>query len=139
MASCSDDCTVCIWDCNFNGSQPAFRQASTLTGYHDRTIFSVDWSSLGVLATADGDNAIRLFRRCGSMEGGDVAAASGSGASWEMACCAEQAHGLDVNCVRWCPKDAGLLASASDDGTVKLWRLRGAGECAAAAAAVEGS
>jgi hypothetical protein len=40
---------------------------------------------------------------------------------------------------RWCRTEPQLLASASDDGTVKLWRLRRAGECAAAAAAVEGS
>ena len=28
----------------------------------------------------------------------------------------------DVNCVRWHPTDPTLLASAGDDGRVKLWR-----------------
>lgn len=33
------------------------------------------------------------------------------------------AHAADVNCVRWHPTVPGLLASASDDGLVKLWLL----------------
>lgn len=34
----------------------------------------------------------------------------------------EQAHEADVNCVRWRPGDRGLLASAGDDGDVRIWR-----------------
>ena len=30
----------------------------------------------------------------------------------------------DVNCVTWNPSERGLLASASDDGSVKLWQLQ---------------
>ena len=33
------------------------------------------------------------------------------------------AHNGDVNCVRWHPKDGTLLASAGDDGLVKLWKV----------------
>ena len=32
-------------------------------------------------------------------------------------------HVLDVNCVRWHPHTAGLLASASDDGCIQLLHL----------------
>ena len=39
-------------------------------------------------------------------------------------CALSQAHSQDVNCVKWHPKDGGLLASASDDCTVKLWRYK---------------
>ena len=48
-------------------------------------------------------------------------------------CCftLERAHTADVNCVAWAPAVAAayadasssLLATASDDGTVKLWRF----------------
>lgn len=33
------------------------------------------------------------------------------------------AHASDINCVRWNPRERSLLASTSDDGLVKLWRL----------------
>jgi WD40 repeat protein len=33
------------------------------------------------------------------------------------------AHLQDVNCISFNPKEAGLLASCSDDGTIKLWRI----------------
>ena len=29
-----------------------------------------------------------------------------------------------MNCVHWHPRDAALLASAGDDGAVRLWRMR---------------
>jgi WD40 repeat protein len=31
---------------------------------------------------------------------------------------------MDVNCVAWHPTDPTLLASASDDGVIKIWRLQ---------------
>jgi WD40 repeat protein len=44
-------------------------------------------------------------------------------AAWERLCSADTAHTADVNCVRWHLTDPTLLASASDDGVIKLWRL----------------
>ena len=52
--------------------------------------------------------------------GGDPGAAP----AFRLAAQRRQAHAGDVNCVRWHPRDAGLLASAGDDGAVRLWRLR---------------
>ena len=34
-----------------------------------------------------------------------------------------EAHEKDVNCVSWNPKQTGVLASCSDDRTVKLWQV----------------
>jgi WD40 repeat protein len=47
------------------------------------------------------------------------------GPSYRLILKKEKAHDMDINCVRWCPQDPRMLASASDDGTVKLWELRG--------------
>ena len=41
-----------------------------------------------------------------------------------LLCTVEQAHATDVNSVSWNPKQPGLLASCSDDGTVKVWKLK---------------
>ena len=40
-----------------------------------------------------------------------------------MKCWKENAHTQDVNGVAWNPVEDSLLASVSDDGTVKLWHL----------------
>lgn len=80
LASCSDDLTVRIWESRsasrssnskagptdeagggvggaaaggggFVPTRPDLRCATTLSGYHARTVFSLDWSSAGLLAT----------------------------------------------------------------------------------------
>ena len=43
--------------------------------------------------------------------------------TFELKATKENAHGQDVNAVAWNPVVENLLASASDDGTVKLWSL----------------
>ena len=66
-----------------------------------------------------GDNAVRVFAE-EPERGGDPGAAP----AFRLAAQRRQAHAGDVNCVRWHPRDAALLASAGDDGAVRLWRLR---------------
>ena len=59
---------------------------------------------------------LRVFRE---VEGG----AAGDGSSeWECFTTEEESHEMDINCVVWAP-NCSLLASASDDETVKLWVL----------------
>lgn len=44
--------------------------------------------------------------------------------SYEVVAQQEEAHSADVNCIQWHPNTPGLLASAGDDGSIKLWQLR---------------
>lgn len=114
-----------------------------------------------MLFAGDGANSITLFAQQGSLEaatssgtttaadtGAEPTAATADGlledssstAPWECLCAVGQAHAADVNCVRWHPQQQGLLASAGDDGVVKLWKHdipTAAGAAAAAAAAAE--
>lgn len=83
-------------------------------------------ASAGSLAGADSTHDGSLAAASGGADASTGAAitadGASSGGSWREAALARNAHKLDVNCVRWHPKDASLLASAGDDGVVKLWR-----------------
>jgi WD40 repeat protein len=130
LASCSDDLSVRVWRCERGGGDggpPALAPLAVIAGHSDRSIFAVDWSPDGLLATADGGNAIRVFAESGG--GGDGGDGSGG---WAQVAAAERAHAADANAVRWHPRGGGLLASAGDDNCVRIWRLR-------AAAAAEGA
>ena len=69
------------------------------------------------------DNSIRVFRQLQQ----NSAAEPSSAPTYDQAIHLENAHTADVNCVQWHPQDPTLLASAGDDGSVKLWRIRAAG------------
>lgn len=70
----------------------------------------------------DGANSIKVFSQHQSDDvSADVAEVS-SQRAWDLSCSVDQAHDSDVNCVRWHPVDHTLLASAGDDGLIKLWR-----------------
>ncbi|KAG0478632.1 hypothetical protein HPP92_013351 [Vanilla planifolia] len=121
MVTCSDDLTIKVWDTSENPSQmfgeengPWFHRC-TLSGYHDRAVFSVNWSREGIIASGAADDAICLFH-----EAKDYSA---NGPSYKLILKKEKAHDMDVNSVQWNPKEPSILASASDDGTVKLWKL----------------
>lgn len=121
LASCSDDCTLRIWECTHSHGEMRCVLGATCSGYHTRTIFSVDWSQSGYIATGSADNSICIFSvRASSFEEG----VEGMGqVSCRLECRKEQAHSFDVNCVRWHPKIPGLLASAGDDGAIRLWQF----------------
>lgn len=119
MVTCSDDLTLKIWNSSIDASQvgvhPPWTHICTLTGYHDRTIFSVHWSREGLIASGAADDAIRLFVECKDY--------SVDRPSYKMLLKKEKAHDMDINCVQWSPKNPRLIASASDDGTIKIWEL----------------
>lgn len=64
MASCSDDCSIIIWTKTNQGnnSTPKWTQVKRLSGYHDRPILCIDWSSdEATLASGGEDDKICFF------------------------------------------------------------------------------
>lgn len=73
------------------------------------------------LFSGSGENAIRIFRE-EEVASEDVN--PGKGRSYGLVASKEEAHDGDVNCVQWSKAEAGLLASAGDDGLVRIWRVQ---------------
>ncbi|XP_070540185.1 probable cytosolic iron-sulfur protein assembly protein CIAO1 homolog [Ptychodera flava] len=128
LASCGDDRTMKIWQeyppgnpegIPTTGSSSAWKCVCTIQGYHTRCIYDVAWCSLtGCIATASGDDTIRIFKEDESVVD------RRNQPLFDLVLTHEKAHSEDVNAVAWNPKDAGLLASCSDDGEVKIWRFQ---------------
>ncbi|XP_077417699.1 putative cytosolic iron-sulfur protein assembly protein ciao1 [Vanacampus margaritifer] len=120
LASCSDDRTVKIWEeyRSISGQGDiSWKCVCTLSGYHERTVYDVDWCHLtGALATASGDDAVRVFKEEVSPDHEEPL--------FSLAAHMPKAHSQDVNGVAWNPKEAGLLASCSDSGDIAIWRFQ---------------
>lgn len=104
---------------------------------HSRSCFTLSWSlggiseedgGLGLLASGGGDGKIIVWQVSKTRDEG----ANGDSAlvkpSLRPVAAIREAHGVsDVNHVSWCvreeAKGQGLLASAGDDGSVKVWRI----------------
>lgn len=120
LASCSDDRTVKIWkDCSPEDGQGdlSWKCVCTLSGYHSRTVYDISWCRLtGALATACGDDGVRIFK--------EDETADPEQPVFSLAAQVSKAHDQDVNCVAWNPKEAGLLASCSDNGEIAIWKFQ---------------
>jgi WD40 repeat protein len=127
LATCSDDRTIKIWKEYLPGNEygvatsdnmPTWKCVCTLSGVHPRAIYDISWChQTGLLATASGDDAIRIFR---------IDPESDPNAPiLEQLITVPRAHEQDVNSVVWNPCIPGLLASCSDDMHVKLWQFKG--------------
>lgn len=123
IATCSDDQTVKIWQEYKPGNEPGIMTTNnesvwkcvcTITGYHTRTIYDIDWCKItGLLVTACGDDIIRIFKEDSDSDPHQP--------TFTMVCSMDTAHTQDVNSVQWNPIIPGQFASASDDGLVKIW------------------
>jgi len=118
IATCSEDTTVKIWK-SFppgnnegiptQGKDAAWKCEYTISGVHARSVYDIDWSQDGHIITAGGDDCIRIFRE---VDG-----------EWTCEVTQYSAHSMDVNCVRFNPKDPDCFASCSDDSTIKIWTI----------------
>lgn len=87
---------------------------STTSGYHTRAIFSVKWQpQSNLIATASADNSIHVFKFSQLDEEPSLSLLHKE----------NEAHSQDCNCIDWNPTQLGLLASCSDDGTIKIWNF----------------
>ncbi len=69
--------------------------------------------------TSSADNSIHIFK-----ENENVNLDDGNGNQIvSLLCQYRNAHEQDVNCVDWSPTIDGLLASCSDDCTIKIWQF----------------
>ncbi|KAJ3064050.1 hypothetical protein HDU98_000207 [Podochytrium sp. JEL0797] len=120
LASVGDDQSLKIWhNTNISDSFSPYTCVSTTSHAHNRAIYSVSWSKThGLIATCGGDNFIRVFQMDAEH-------------NVKLVTEIPSAHGdFDVNSVRWCPleKYGHLLASAGDDGDVRIWKIEGIAE-----------
>ena len=126
LATCSDDRTVKIWKEYLPGNEfniatpenePVWKCVTTLSGVHNRAVYDIDWChQTGLIATACGDDAIRIF--------GQDLASDPNAPDFQLLACVPRAHEQDVNSVAWNPVVPGLLASCSDDMSIKIWQFR---------------
>lgn len=144
FATSSDDCSIIIWELNLpvpplpdpsvassllsfatgiwtkpkmdtSSSTPKYKRAATLSGYHDRTIYSLDWNrKSGRIVSGAADDCIRIFA--------ETADSVPGAPSFELECTVAAAHAGDVNCVAWCNQAPTILASTGDDNLIKLWK-----------------
>lgn len=127
IVSSSDDRTVRVWQnfksdgfsagCDAKDEDSVWKNVCTLSGYHSRPVYCVDWNQHNnLIASAGGDNSICVYREADNN-------ADQLQANFEMVCKQANAHEQDVNAVSWNPQDPLLLASCSDDESIKIWRV----------------
>lgn len=69
-----------------------------------------------LIAAAAGDNSITIFKE-------DPLSGDSAEPTFNLLARTMHAHDQDVNAVVWNPKEAGLLASCSDDCSIKVWKI----------------
>ena len=138
LASCSEDKTWIVW----HVSETGYKKLCHVKDTHFRAIYSLSWSTVeqpGVhggsekrhrIATVGSDNQLFIHEIADS----ELQAAKESPPADEASQLEPlvspvlvqkiaQAHTSDINSVTFCPSDPCRLATASDDGTIKIWQI----------------
>lgn len=120
LVTCGDDKTVRVWKNHAHTKLPevepnSWKCISVLQGYHSRAIYDISWSPLSeTIVSGSGDNSLAIY--------GPVVDENSGEDSFVCLSRFQQAHDCDVNSVAWNPQVPSLLATASDDRTIKLWK-----------------
>lgn len=125
FVSCSADKTLRVWCIDGPLKKTSHWVCEcTLSGYHSRTIYSVEWCPItNLIATACEDNAIRIFTQTTTTTNNNQLDHLYDSTIYSLGLTMDNAHNKDVNCVSWNSKQAGDLISCSDDGTIKYWNI----------------
>ncbi|XP_073135428.1 protein CIA1-like isoform X2 [Henckelia pumila] len=121
-----DNGTITIWSLDIDGMQYGGKHflngihLGSLTGYHDQHINSVLWSREGEekICTAAADGVMCFF-----IENGEKLYSDNIESPYKLLLKKNHAHEKAINSIQWCSQDNSRLASASDDGTIKIWEL----------------
>eukprot|EP00794_Sanderia_malayensis_P015779 gene15779-17372_t len=126
LVSASADETLKIWQCYYPGNQegivttgndPVWKCVCTLSGYHKRTIYDVNWSDeTGLILSAGADDSIKIFKENEENQNKDAP-------TFDIAVNIPKAHSQDINCVNWNPKESSMFLSSSDDCSIKIWTV----------------
>ena len=124
FVSCSDDQSIAVWQSNQGNFE--YNSVAVKQDVHTGPIYSTDWNKSlfdghsNLIITASGDNSVVLNEYDNS-----------TGLIHEVIRL-DNAHDADINCVRWHngSKDMNdtsghqLFTTASDDGLIKIWRMK---------------
>ncbi|XP_015753141.1 PREDICTED: probable cytosolic iron-sulfur protein assembly protein CIAO1 homolog [Acropora digitifera] len=120
LVSCSDDKTLRIWQCYEPGNEegiygfmPWFRGKQEMLWLLIKTSFYSLQIAVQPKTSA---------RPCTSLDT-DPSVGDRNQPSFQQVAIQTKAHTQDVNGVKWHPKEPGLLASCSDDATIKIWKF----------------
>ncbi|KAI8873676.1 WD40 repeat-like protein [Ramicandelaber brevisporus] len=135
LVSVSDDQTVMFWrpdpvavHTSLGGyrKDPVWKCTGVIRGVHSRCIYSVSWSKqTNLVATAAGDNTICVLAPASSGLDGKSSGNVLPQETWNVVARFERPHGVhDINSIQWNPQPeyANILATAGDDGIVRVWK-----------------
>ncbi|EGG24481.1 WD40 repeat-containing protein [Cavenderia fasciculata] len=140
LVSCSDDKSVILWalvkgdhsdpsqSSSSSSSSYQWKQSQIFESSHSRTIYSVDWSKdqYERIVSTGSDDSIVLYEKeveSNNNNNNNNNNNPDTTTKYKKSYQKLNAHNSDVNCIRWCPTRAGIMASCGDDSTIRIWKI----------------